>query len=102
MSENILYTADGRRIEFDMPDQALDTIEEMVDMGAGVEIAITHATPTILAAELTQLHTVLGQMLQDAPAANFEENDYAAGFQAGLDEAKKLVQARIAELGGER
>jgi hypothetical protein len=100
VSTNILFTGDGRRIEFDVPDQALETAEELRDQGAPPDIAITNVTPILAAAELRRLLTALEQELQDAPAANFTEDNYEAGFIAGLDEAKKLVQARIAELGG--
>jgi hypothetical protein len=102
MSTNILYTDDGRRIEFDVPDEALDMVEELHDMGAGMEIAVTQTAPLVIAAELTRLRTLLEQELQDAPAANFTGDNYEAGFIDGLDEAKKLVLARIAELGGVR
>jgi hypothetical protein len=33
----------------------------------------------------------LAEEIADAPAANYEENDYNAGFIAGLDHAKALV-----------
>jgi hypothetical protein len=101
MSTNILYTADGRRLEFDVPDEALETAEALKDQGASLDIAITNVTPILAAAELTRLRTLLEQMLQDAPLANFTEDNYEAGFTAGLDAAKKLVQARITELGGQ-
>lgn len=51
MSKNTLY-ANGRMVSFDVPDQALETAKELVDMGAGLDIAITQATPLIIAAEL--------------------------------------------------
>ncbi len=90
MSTNILYTGDGRRIEFDVPDKALKTAEDLKDAGASLDIAITNAAPILGAAELRRLLKTLERNLQDAPTRNI----------AGLNEAKKLVQARIAELGG--
>ena len=81
MSTNILYTADGRRIEFDVPDKALETAEDLKDQGAPLDIAITNVTPILGAAELRRLLATLEQSLQDAPAQNL----------AGLNEAKKLV-----------
>lgn len=102
MSTNILYTADGRRLEFDVPDKALETAEDLKDQGAPLEVAITNAAPILGAAELRRLLTVLEKNIQDAPAANFTQDNYEAGFIAGLAEAEKLVQARIIELDGAR
>lgn len=54
MSENILY-ANGRRVSFDVPDMALETAEELMDAGAGIDIAVTQAAPLIIAAELAAI-----------------------------------------------
>lgn len=90
MSTNILYTSDGRRLEFDVPDKALETAEDLKDAGAPLEIAVTNATPILGAAELRRMLKTLDRNLKDAPTRNI----------AGLNEAKKLVQARITELDG--
>jgi len=100
MSTNILYTDDGRRIEFDVPDKALETAEELKDQGAPLDVAITSATPILAAAELKRLLTTLEQALKDSPAENFTDDSREAGLAAGLAWAATLVQARIAELGG--
>lgn len=99
MSTNILYTAAGRRIEFDLPDKALETAEELMGQGAGLDIAVTHTAPIVAAAELARLHTFLEKKLQEAQT-DLSGDHYEAGFITGLDEARKLVQSRIAELGG--
>lgn len=99
MSTNILYTSDGRRLEFDVPDKALETAEELKGQGAPLDIAITNVTPILAAAELTRLCTLLEQKLQDANT-DTSGDPFDAGLLAGLHAAKKLVQARITELGG--
>lgn len=78
MSMTILHTDDGRRIEFDMPDEALDLIEEMVDMGAGKEIAATHAAPLIIAAELRRIAEIAHETAQNFDTANLKvrKDDY--------------------------
>lgn len=100
MSTNILYAADGRRVEFDVPDKALEAAEDLKDAGASLDLAVTNAAPILAAAELTRLQATLAQALQDAPAANFTEDNYDAGFAAALAWTANLVQARITELGG--
>lgn len=100
MSINILYTADGRRIEFDVPDKALETAEELKDQGAPLDIAVTNAAPILAAAELRRLLKALEQNLRDSPAANFTDDSREAGVAAGLAWTANLVQARIAELDG--
>jgi hypothetical protein len=95
MSTNILYSADGRRIEFDMPDKALDLIEELADTGAGTEIAVTHATPLIIAAELRRIAAEVHEGAQNFDAAHLQvrKDDYLT-FAV-------LLKQRATELDGE-
>lgn len=62
--------------------------------------ALNDSAPPLVAVELLQLLKVLTQELQDAPPPNFEENNYDAGFIAGLSRAIDLVQSRVSELDG--
>lgn len=95
MSTNILYTSDGRRIVFDMPDAALDLIEELVDSGAKTEIAVTQAAPLIIAAELRRIATKIHELAQTFGTAHLKtrKEDHLA-FAA-------LLKQRATALDGE-